>query len=75
MGAKGAVGPYKASWALENLTEVQDAAICASRKACLPYAVKICDLDEAYGLLGVNKNKLAGRLFVRWGLLSWMSSK
>jgi len=30
-----------------------------------PNAVKSCDLDGAYGLPGVKKDKLTGRLFVR----------
>ena len=44
---------------------VQDVAICTSHKTCLPRAVKICDLNGAYGLLDVKKDELAGRLFVR----------
>ena len=48
---------------------VRDVAIYASRKACLPHTVKICDLHGAYGLLGVKKDVLVGMFEGR--LLSW----
>ena len=56
MGAKGAIGPCKASWALNDLTAVLLLHVTT---------VKVRDLDSAYGLSGLKKDELVGRLFVR----------
>jgi len=52
MAQKCAVGPYKASWALEDLVAVHMTLqfILHIRRVC-PHAVKICDLDGAFDLL------------------------
>ena len=54
---------------------MQNTAICASCYTCLSRAVKICDLDGAYGLPSVKKDELAGDFLFEGRLLSWMSYK
>jgi len=39
------------------------------RRGLCPHTVRVCDLDGSYGLLGVKKDELTGRLFVRRGIV------